>query len=178
MTIVSDNVTVRPALERETPLVLQFVRELAEYEHLEDQVVASEEGLSKALFGPRPYAEVVFVCVDAQPVGFALFFHNFSTFLGRPGLYLEDLFVRPEFRGRGCGRRALQWLAGLAVERGCGRLEWAVLDWNAPSIGFYRSLGAVPLDEWTVFRLTGPALEALARAHPPSQASAVERRRD
>ena len=162
---MDDNVTVRPALERETSLVLQFVRELAEYEHLEDQVVATEEGLRAALFGPRPYAEVAFVCVDAQPVGFALFFHNFSTFLGRPGIYLEDLFVRPEFRGRGCGRRLLQWLASLAVDRGCGRLEWAVLDWNAPSIGFYCSLGAVPLDEWTVFRLTGAALEALARSH-------------
>jgi GNAT superfamily N-acetyltransferase len=160
---MSDNVTIRPALECDAPLVLQFVRELAEYEHLEDHVVASEEGLRKALFGLRPYAEVAFICVDAQPVGFALFFHNFSTFLGRPGIYLEDLFVRPEFRGRGCGRRLLAWLAALAVERGCGRLEWAVLDWNAPSIGFYRSLGAVPLDEWTVFRLTGPALETLAR---------------
>ena len=160
---MSDHVTVRSALEPETPLVLQFVRELAEYEHLEDQVVASEEGLRTALFGPRPYAEVAFVCVDERPVGFALFFHNFSTFLGRPGLYLEDLFVRPQFRGRGCGRCLLQWLAALAVERGCGRLEWAVLDWNTPSIGFYRSLGAVPLDEWTVFRLTGAALEALAR---------------
>jgi len=163
---MSDNLTVRPALAAETPLILQFVRELAEYEHLQDQVVASEAGLRTALFGPRPYAEVVFVCVEAQPVGFALFFHNFSTFLGRPGIYLEDLFVRPQFRGRGCGRCLLQWLAMLAVERGCGRLEWAVLDWNAPSIGFYRSLGAVALDDWTVFRLTGAALEALARARP------------
>jgi GNAT superfamily N-acetyltransferase len=171
---MSDSVTVRPALERETPLVLQFVRELAEYEHLADQAVATEAGLRQALFGPRPYAEVVFVCVDAQPVGFALFFHNFSTFLGRPGIYLEDLFVRPQFRGRGCGRRLLQWLAALAVERGCGRLEWAVVDWNAPSIGFYRSLGAAPLDEWTVYRLTGAALEALASALPPA-ASAGER---
>src|SRR5215469_8411547 len=160
---MSDNVTVRPATEAEVPLILEFVRELARYERLEEQVVASAEGLHKALFGPRPYAEVALVCVDSEPVGFALFFHNFSTFLGRPGIYLEDLFVRPQFRGRGCGRRVLQWLAMLAVERGCGRLEWAVLDWNAPSIGFYRSLGAVALDEWTVFRLTGPALEALAR---------------
>src|SRR5262249_50006871 len=166
VTSMSEHVTVRPALERETSLVLQFVRELAEYEHLEDQVVATEEGLRAALFGSRRYAEVAFVCVDTQPVGFALFFHNFSTFLGRPGIYLEDLFVRPEFRGRGCGRCLLQWLAALAVERDCGRLEWAVLDWNAPSIGFYRSLGAVALDEWTVFRLTGPALESLARARP------------
>jgi GNAT superfamily N-acetyltransferase len=160
---MSDDVTVRRALEEETPLILQFVRELAEYEHLEHQVVATEEGLQAVLFGPRPYAEVAFVCVAGEPVGFALFFHNFSTFLGRPGIYLEDVFVRPPFRGRGYGRRLLVWLAALAMERGCGRLEWAVLDWNAPSIGFYRSLGAVALDEWTVFRLTGPALEALAR---------------
>ena len=160
---MSDNVTVRPATEAEVPLILEFVRELARYEHLEEQVVASAEGLRNALFGLRPYAEVVFVCVDAEPVGFALFFHNFSTFLGRPGIYLEDLFVRPPFRGRGLGRRLLVWLAALAVERGCGRLEWAVLNWNSPAIGFYRSLGAEPLDEWTVFRLTGPALDALAR---------------
>src|SRR5215469_8503083 len=160
---MSDNVIVRPAAEAEVPLILEFVRELARYEHLEEQVVASAEGLRNALFGLRPYAEVVFVCVGAEPVGFALFFHNFSTFLGRPGIYLEDLFVRPPFRGRGLGRRLLVWLAALAVERGCGRLEWAVLDWNSPAIGFYRSLGAEALDEWTVFRVTGPALEALAR---------------
>jgi GNAT superfamily N-acetyltransferase len=160
---VSATVTVRPALQHETPLILQLVRELAEYERLEAQMVADEQQMQAALFGPRPYAEVVFVCWEAEPVGFALFFHNFSTFLGRPGIYLEDLFVRPTFRGRGLGRRLLTWLAELAVARGCGRLEWSVLDWNAPAIGFYRRLGAVPLDEWTVFRLTGPALEALAR---------------
>lgn len=159
---MSDTVTIRPALPGETPLILQFVRELAQYERLEEQMVVGEEQMRAALFGPRPYAEVVFVCVEAQPVGFALFFHSFSTFLGRPGIYLEDLFVRPAFRGRGLGRRLLTWLAELAVERGCGRLEWAVLDWNAPAIGFYRSLGAVAMDEWTVFRLSGPALEALA----------------
>jgi GNAT superfamily N-acetyltransferase len=159
---MSDKVTIRPALEQETPLILQFVRELAQYERLEAQMVADEAQMRTALFGPRPYAEVVFVCWEAEPVGFALFFHNFSTFLGRPGIYLEDLFVRPAFRGRGLGRRLLVRLAELAVERGCGRLEWAVLDWNAPAIGFYRSLGAVAMDEWTVFRLMGPALEALA----------------
>jgi len=161
---MSDQVTIRPALEQETPLILQFVRELAQYERLEEQMVAGEAQMRAALFGSRPYAEVVFVCWEAEPVGFALFFHTFSTFLGRPGIYLEDLFVRPAFRGRGLGRRLLGWLAELTVERGCGRLEWAVLDWNAPAIGFYRSLGAVALDEWTVFRLTGPALEALAGA--------------
>lgn len=159
---MSDEVTIRPALEHETPLILQFVRELAQYERLEEQMAAEEAQMRAALFGPRPYAEVVFACWEAEPVGFALFFHNFSTFLGRPGIYLEDLFVRPAFRGRGLGRRLLAWLAELAVERGCGRLEWAVLDWNAPAVGFYRSLGAVAMDEWTVFRLTGPALEALA----------------
>ena len=159
---MSEEVTIRPALEHETPLILQFVRELAQYERLEEQMVAEEAQMRAALFGPRPYAEVVFACWEGEPVGFALFFHNFSTFLGRPGIYLEDLFVRPGFRGRGLGRRLLAWLAKLAVERGCGRLEWAVLDWNAPAVGFYRSLGAVAMDEWTVFRLTGPALEALA----------------
>lgn len=159
---MSDKVSIRPALERETPLILQFVRELAQYERLEGQMVAGEAQMRAGLFGPRPYAEVVFVCWENEPVGFALFFHNFSTFLGRPGIYLEDLFVRPAFRGRGLGRRLLSWLAELAVERGCGRLEWAVLDWNAPAISFYRSLGAAPMDEWTGFRLTGPALEALA----------------
>lgn len=160
---MSDNVTIRPAREDETHLILRFVRELARYERLEDQVSATEEGLRDALFGMRRYAEVAFVCVAEEPVGFALFFHNFSTFLGRAGIYLEDLFVLPEHRGRGLGRRLLTWLAALAVERGCGRLEWAVLDWNAPSIGFYKSLGAVAMDEWTVFRLTGTALAALAR---------------
>ncbi len=155
-------ISIRAALESEVGTVLRFVRELAEYEHLEHQCVATEEGLRASLFGPRPYAEVVFACINAEPVGFALFFHNFSTFLGKPGIYLEDLYVRPAMRGGGVGRRLLEWLAALAVERGCGRLEWAVLDWNAPSIGFYRSLGAVAMDEWTVFRLTGDALTSLA----------------
>ncbi len=166
---MSEVVTIRAAREDEVGRVLGFIRELAEYEHLEHQAVATEQSLRKALFGPRPYAEVVFACLGAEPVGFALFFHNFSTFMGLPGIYLEDLFVRPEVRGRGVGRKLLEWLAALAVERGCGRLEWAVLDWNAPSIGFYRSLGAVTLDEWTTYRLTGEALEKLA--HPVRQAS-------
>ncbi|HEY4210887.1 MAG TPA: GNAT family N-acetyltransferase [Steroidobacteraceae bacterium] len=159
---VREGISIRAALATEIGTVLQFIRELAEYEHLEHQCVATEEGLRATLFGPRPYAEVVFACVGGEPVGFALFFHNFSTFLGKPGIYLEDLYVRPAMRGGGVGRRLLEWLAALAVERGCGRLEWAVLDWNAPSIGFYRSLGATPLDEWTVFRLTGDALTSLA----------------
>ena len=160
---MTDSVTVRPAAAHEVPLVLAFIRELALYERLGHQVVAGEAALSAALFGARPYAEVVFGCLDGTPVGFALFFHNFSTFLGKPGLYLEDLFVRPAARGHGVGKCLLGWLARTALERGCGRLEWAVLDWNEPSIGFYRSLGAAPLDEWTTFRLTGAPLERLAR---------------
>ena len=123
--------------------VLAFIRELARYERLEHQVSATEADLTAALCGARPYAEVVFACLDGVPVGFALFFHNFSTFLGQPGIYLEDLFVRPEARGRGVGERLLAWLARTALERGCARLDWAVLDWNEPAIGFYRRLGAV-----------------------------------
>jgi GNAT superfamily N-acetyltransferase len=158
---MTDTVTIRPATANEVPLVLGFIRELAVYEHLEHEVVATEETLRRALFGPRPYAEVVFACIAGEPVGFALFFHNFSTFLGQPGIYLEDLFVRPSARGRGIGKRLLTWLAATAVERGCGRLEWSVLDWNEPSIRFYESLGAVPKDEWRLFRLTGDALTRL-----------------
>jgi GNAT superfamily N-acetyltransferase len=162
-----DTLTIRPAAAHEMPLVLAFIRDLAAYEHLEHEVRATPADLAAALFGPRPYAEVVFACLDTTPVGFALFFHNFSTFAGRPGIYLEDLFVRPEARGRGIGRRLLAWLARTALERGCARLDWAVLDWNAPSIDFYRSLGAVAKDEWTTFRLTDAALERLARDAPP-----------
>jgi GNAT superfamily N-acetyltransferase len=164
MMSVPPAISIRAAAPGEAPLVLSFIRELAVYEHLEEQVVATAADLDAALFGPRPYAEVVFACLDGVPVGFALFFHNFSTFLGKPGIYLEDLFVRPQARGLGIGRRLLVWLAQTTVRRGGARLDWAVLDWNAPSIGFYRSLGAVALDEWTTFRLTGAALEKLARA--------------
>ena len=163
---MSDTITIRPATREEIPLVLEFIRALARYEKLEHEVSASEAQLREALFGERPYAEVVFACSGAEPVGFALFFHNFSTFKGQPGIYLEDLFVRPEARGRGIGKRLLAHLARTAVERGCARLEWAVLDWNEPSIGFYRGLGAVPMDEWTVFRLTGDALGLLAESNP------------
>jgi GNAT superfamily N-acetyltransferase len=163
MTAATENLTIRPAARHEVPLVLEFIRELAVYERLEAQVVASETDLTAALFGTRPYAEVVFACLEDAPVGFALFFHNFSTFIGKPGLYLEDLFVRPQARGRGIGRRLLVWLAQEALARGCARLDWAVLDWNAPSIGFYHGLGAVALDDWTTFRLSGAALSALAQ---------------
>jgi GNAT superfamily N-acetyltransferase len=162
-------VTIRPATAADAGLLRAFIRELAVYERLEQHAVATEADLSAALFGPRPYAEVVFACVDGTPMGFALFFHNFSTFLGKPGIYLEDLFVRPEARGQGLGKRLLAWLAATALERGCGRLEWAVLDWNEPAIGFYKGLGAVPLDEWTSFRLTGAALERLATADDRSR---------
>lgn len=159
---MSDSITIRPATEQDVPLIQGFIRDLARYEHLEHEMVATEEGLRKTLFGERRYAEVVFACVGDDPVGFALFFHNYSTFLGKPGIYLEDLFVRPEARGRGIGKRLLAWLAQTAVARDCGRLEWAVLDWNEPSIGFYRSLGAILKSEWQIFRLSGDPLQALA----------------
>jgi GNAT superfamily N-acetyltransferase len=159
---MSDTITIRPASRDDVPLVLQFIRDLARYERLEHEVSASAAELADALFGERRYAEVLFACSAGAPVGFALFFHNFSTFKGRPGIYLEDLYVRPEARGRGVGRKLLAHLARTAVERRCARLEWAVLDWNEPSIAFYRSLGAVPMDEWTVFRLSGDALALLA----------------
>jgi GNAT superfamily N-acetyltransferase len=160
---MSEAIIVRPAGVGDVAVILQFIRDLAKYEHLEHQVVATEGLLREALFGSRPYAEVVLACLNGEPVGFALFFHNFSTFLGRAGIYLEDLYVRPEARGHGVGRRLLTWLAGTAVSRGCGRLEWAVLDWNEPSIRFYRNLGAVALDDWTTYRVTGPALTQLSR---------------
>jgi len=136
--------------------------DLAVYEKLEHKLVATEDGLRRTLFGNPRFAEVVFASVDGAEVGFALFFHNYSTFLGQPGIYLEDLFVKPELRGRGYGKALLAHLARLAKERGCGRVEWAVLDWNKPSIDFYRSIGAVPMDDWTVFRLIGEALDNLA----------------
>jgi GNAT superfamily N-acetyltransferase len=142
--------------------ILAFIRELGEYEKLAHEVVADEATLATQLFGERPAAEVLIAEVDGQPAGFALFFHNFSTFLGQRGLYLEDLFVRPQFRGLGLGKRLMVHLARLAIERGCGRFEWSVLDWNEPAIRFYRGLGAVGLEEWTVQRVAGAALRALA----------------
>jgi GNAT superfamily N-acetyltransferase len=154
--------TIRPATHADLPLIAQFIRDLAEYERLAHEVRFDETGLGERLFGERPYAEVLIGEIDGAPQGFALFFHNFSTFEGRPGVYLEDLFVRPEARGSGLGTALLKALAQIAVERDCARLEWAVLDWNEPSIGFYKSLGARPMDEWTVFRLDGAALTELA----------------
>jgi GNAT superfamily N-acetyltransferase len=162
----SPAIAVRSATAADVPEVRSFIRELAVYEHLEHEVVATDADVHAALFGPRPYAEVALGCLDGTPVGFALYFHNFSTFVGKPGIYLEDLFVRPEARGLGVGKRLFTWLARTALERGCARLDWAVLDWNAPSIGFYRSLGAVAQDEWTTYRLDGAALARLAGEDP------------
>ena len=153
--------TFRSATEADTGLILQFIRALAEYEKMLDLVVADEELLTDQLFHKKN-AEVVFAMEDGKEVGFALYFHNFSTFLGRSGLYLEDLFVYPEYRGKGYGKAILKRLAAIAVERGCGRLEWACLDWNQPSIDFYRSLGAEPMSDWTVYRLTGQTLDRMA----------------
>lgn len=156
----------RFAEREDTPLVLEFIIELARYEKLEDQVVADVETLERELFDEGG-AQVLIAEVDGQPVGFALFFHNFSTFLGRRGLYLEDLYVRPAWRGRGIGRALLARLARIACERGCGRLEWWCLDWNESSIGFYRSLGAEAMDEWTVYRIAGDTLRHLAHESAP-----------
>ena len=153
---------IERATERDVPLILRLIKGLADYEKLTDEVRATEDDLRQSLFGPNPSAEVVVGYAGDEPVGFALFFHNYSTFLARPGMYLEDLFVLPEWRGHGYGRQLLAHLATLAVERGCGRLEWAVLDWNEPAIGFYKSLGAKPLHDWTVFRVTGDGLHQLA----------------
>jgi len=156
-------VDVRPATPADVPLVLGLIRQLAAYEKLEHAVVATEAGLAEALFGARPAVEALVASHEGRAVGYALFFTTFSSFLGRPGLYLEDLFVVPEARGHGAGKALLSRLAQLAVERRCGRLEWAVLDWNEPAIGFYKSLGALPMDEWTVYRVAGDALVKLAQ---------------
>ncbi|MFT3670150.1 MAG: GNAT family N-acetyltransferase [Pseudoxanthomonas sp.] len=154
--------TLRPATRADIPQILEFIRGLAEYEKLAHEAVATPALLERHLFGDRPAAEVVIAEADGVPAGFALFFHSFSTFLGQPGLYLEDLFVLPSHRGLGLGKRLMVHLARLAVERGCGRFEWSVLDWNTPAIDFYRRLGAVGLDAWTVQRVSGEALQALA----------------
>ncbi|BAI98354.1 N-acetyltransferase [Sphingobium sp. TA15] len=160
------SVTIREAVAADIGAIHGFILALADYEKLSHEVKADRASLDKYLFGPRPMAEVLIAENDGEAVGFALFFHNFSTFEGRPGLYLEDLFVIPEARGLGAGKALLSRLAQLALERDCARLEWWVLDWNEPSIAFYRSLGARPMDEWTVQRVDGEALSALASAHP------------
>jgi len=151
-----------PATVSDVPVILRFIRELAEYERLLPAVTATEESLRESLFGPRPAAEVVIARADGDAAGFAVYFQSFSTFVGRPGLYLEDLYVTPKWRGRGLGRQLLACLARTALDRGYGRMEWSVLDWNEPALGVYRRIGAEPLSEWTIHRLTGDALRALA----------------
>ena len=155
------SISIRPASAADLPLIAQLIRDLAEYERLAHEVRFDDEVLAAKLFGPRPYAEVVIGEIDGAAQGFALFFHNFSTFEGCPGIYLEDLFVRPDARGSGLGKALLSHLAALAVERDCARLEWSVLDWNEPAIGFYKKLGARLMDEWTVMRVDGDALTQL-----------------
>ena len=155
---------IRTATPEDVPIILQLIHDLATYERAPDEVTATEEQLNQVLFGPRPAAEVVLALEGNAPVGFAVFFHNFSTWLGRPGVYLEDLFVKPQERGKGYGRALLVHLAKIARDRGCGRMEWAVLNWNEPAIQFYRTLGAKPMHEWTVFRLTRDEIIRLSEA--------------
>ena len=154
---------IRPASRADVPLILELIRALAEYEKLAEVCVANERRLDATLFGEKPYAETLIAEWNGAPAGFALYFHNYSTFLAQPGIYLEDLFVKPELRGHGIGKALLVKLARIAEERDCGRLEWSVLNWNEPSIGFYKKLGAMPLDDWTIFRITGPGVAKLAR---------------
>jgi GNAT superfamily N-acetyltransferase len=155
---------IRPAIADDVPLILELIRALAEYEKLAHACIATAEQLERTLFGRRPYAEAIIAEWNGEPAGFALFFHNYSTFLAQPGIYLEDLFVKPEFRGKGIGKALLVRLAQIAEARDCGRIEWSVLNWNEPSIGFYKRLGAAPLEDWTVFRVTGAGLAKLAGA--------------
>jgi len=162
--MTSTNIQIRMATEQDVPAILDFIQALAVYERLRDSCVATEARLRHTLFGPRPAAEVLIASIEGKPVGFALFFHNYSTFLAQQGIYLEDLFVNPEARGHGAGHALLSELARIAVDRDCGRLEWAVLDWNQLAIDFYRRIGAEPLDDWTIFRMTGHALHELAAA--------------
>jgi len=162
----TENFAIRPATAADVPIILELIRALATYERAPNEVTATEDGLNKVLFGEKPAAEVLLAFKNETAVGFAVFFHNFSTWLGRPGLYLEDLFVRPEDRGKGYGRALLIHLAKIARNRGCGRMEWAVLDWNEPAIQFYRKLGAKSMDEWTVFRLERDGIAKLADAEP------------
>lgn len=158
----SPDFTIRQAFAADVPIIFQLIHDLATYERAPDEVTTTEEQLADVLFGEKPAAEVLLAFADSRPVGFAVFFQNFSTWLGRPGLYLEDLFVKPEVRGKGYGRALLVYLAKVARDRGCGRMEWAVLNWNEPAIEFYRKLGAKPMNEWTVYRLTGAEINHLA----------------
>jgi GNAT superfamily N-acetyltransferase len=159
----SPNITIRIATKQDVPLIFKFIRALAEYEKLSDSVTATEDLIHEHLFGPAPAAETLLAFLDGKPAGFALYFYKFSTFLGLPGIWLEDIFVLPEFRRNGIGRALLQRVAAIAVERGCGRLEWTALDWNTLATDFYKKLGAVAIDEWTIFRMTGDALHKLGK---------------
>lgn len=172
------NLQITPATPADVPLILQLIRELADFERLLDQVTATEEQLHAGLFGPKPSAEVIMARLQpsGEVAGFALFFHNFSTFLAKPGIYLEDLYVRQNYRGQGIGEALLRRLARLAIERDCGRLEWSVLDWNHRAIEFYKSLGAVPMNEWTMYRVTGPALERLGASAAIDSANDADRK--
>lgn len=161
------SLAVRAAVPDDVALVHSLIRDLAEYEHLQDTVSAAEDDLREVLFGPRPLCEALVGSVDGEPMGFALFFHNYSTFVGRPGLYLEDLYVRPAARSVGLGKMLLQRIAAIAVERRCGRVEWTALDWNAPAIGFYEKLGAKQMTDWRLFRLSGDELQRFGAAAPP-----------
>ncbi len=154
MSKTQNNIVIREATAEDLPVIFSFIKEIAEYEKLPHQVAANEEVLNESLFGKRRYAEVLIAENNGEPAGHAVYFHNFSTFIGRPGIYLEDLYVRPQFRSKGIGKALLISLIKIAKERNCGRLEWAVLDWNEPAISFYKKMGAVPMDDWTVFRLT------------------------
>lgn len=173
MTTNASAISIRKAVQDDLPLILQFIESLAEYEKLRDACVASEDKLRATLFSDNPAAEVLIAAVNGQPAGFALFFHNYSTFLAQRGLFLEDLYVRPDARGLGVGRALLASLAQIAVDRDCGRLEWNVLDWNDLAISFYRGIGAFPMDEWTTFRVTGAALGELAASSRSSSSNFV-----
>ena len=163
MTTAKHEVSIRTAVESDLPLILHLIESLAEYERLRDQCVATKEKLRATLFGDHPAAEILIASIENEPMGFALFFHNYSTFLAQRGIFLEDLFVKPDARGKGVGRALLSSLARLAIERDCGRLEWNVLDWNELAISFYKGIGAAPMDEWTTFLMTGEALRKLAK---------------
>lgn len=165
---MTDSVSIRPATPDDVPTILALIGELAEYERLAHEVATTVESLHLSLFGPRPAAEAILAEIDGQAVGYAIYFTSFSSFTGRPGIYLEDIYVRPPIRGHGVGKQLLAYVAGVAVERGCARLEWAVLDWNEPSIRFYESLGARAMSEWTVYRLTSQAIADVAAVKPPS----------
>lgn len=159
---MTEKFEIKPATKQDIPLLLEFIKELAEYEKLSHEVVATEEILTESFFGAKTHVEAIIGYLNEKPVTFAIFFHNFSSFLGRPGIYLEDLFVKPEARGKGLGQKMLTHIATIAKSRNCGRFEWSVLDWNETAIGFYKRLGAKPMDEWTVFRVTGNALDELS----------------